>query len=341
MGSLTGRVALITGAGRGIGRHEALLFAAEGARVVVNDPGVALDGTGGDPDVAAAVVAEIRANGGEAIANADTVTDPSGAQRMVDTAVETFGDLHILVNNAAIERNRAVYFMTAEDFDTVCDVKLKGTFNVSAAAARHWRGQHHSGRQADRVIVNTASGSGLFNPLPGQSNYAAANAGVAAMTIVHALELGSIGVRVNCVAPSMVRTRMTLPVPGLHDVPPPGTYDPHSPAVIAPVAAYLGSPHCWLTGQILAIRGGTLTVGRGWSHADGVSKDGVWTVDELATRMATLPHPDVFDMLAEALGGALGSAGREQMQAMIEAGLQETDEFQELVTERTNDTGTY
>lgn len=325
MGSLTGRVALITGAGRGIGRHEAVFFAAQGARVVVNDAGVDLDGTGGDRDVAAAVVDEIRANGGEAVANTDSVTEPSGAQRMVDTAVQTFGDLHVVVNNAAIERNRAIYFMTSEDFDTVCDVKLKGTFNVSAAAARYWRHQQCRDTQVDRAIVNTVSGSGLFNPLPGQSNYAAANAGVAAMTIVQALELGSLGVRVNCLAPSMIRTRMTLPVPGIQDLPPAGEYDPYSPAVVAPVAAFLASARCALTGQVLAVRGPAVTVGHGWSRGGSVTKDAEqWTVDELADRIAGLSYPDTFEILAEALGGALGPVGREQMQAMIDAGLQET-----------------
>lgn len=342
MTNLTGRVALITGAGRGIGRQQALFFAAEGAFVVVNDPGVALDGTGGDGGIAAAVVAEINAEGGRAVANTDSVTDWDGARRMVDTAVDAFGDLHVVVNNAAIERNRAVYFMTEEDFDTVADVKLKGTFNVTAAAARHWRARHRAGDRTDRAIVNTASGSGLLNPLPGQSNYAAANAGVAAMTVVHALELGRIGVRANCLAPSMIRTRMTLPVPGMRDVPPAGGYDPRSPAVIAPVAAYLASADCPLTGQVLSVRGGSVIIDKGWSRGPRVHKDdAAWTVRELAERIADLPRDDPFDMLAEALGGAVGAAGRAEMAAMIDAGLDETEEFRSMVAEQVTDTRIY
>ncbi|MFD0975144.1 SDR family NAD(P)-dependent oxidoreductase [Plantactinospora endophytica] len=342
MGSLTGRVALITGAGRGIGRQEALLFAAEGALVVVNDPGVALDGTGDDESVAAAVVAEITAHGGQAVANTDSVSDWDGARRMVDTAVDTFGDLHIVVNNAAIERNRAVYFMTDEDFDVVADVKLKGTFNVTAAAARHWRSRYQAGDRTDRAVVNTASGSGLLNPLPGQSNYAAANAGVAAMTVVHALELGRLGVRANCLAPSMIRTRMTLPVPGMQDVPPAGDYDPRSPAVIAPVAAYLASAGCPLTGQVLSVRGGSVIINKGWSQGPRVDKDdALWTVEELAARIAELPRDDPFDVLAEALGGAVGAADHAKMAAMIEAGLEESEQYRNMVDDRVADTSAH
>src|SRR5690606_1888913 len=161
MGSLDGQVALITGAGRGIGRQEALFFASEGAKVVVNDPGVTPEGTGGDPGVAESVAREIRAAGGDAVANADDVTDWDGARRMVETAVEAFGDLHVVVNNAAIQRRRALVNMTEDEFDAVLAVHLKGTFAVTRWAARHWRDQ---GNSSDRAVVNTVSASGLLMP---------------------------------------------------------------------------------------------------------------------------------------------------------------------------------
>lgn len=320
MGSLDGRVALITGAGRGIGREEALFFAAEGAKVVVNDAGVATDGSGGDAGVAAAVVAEITAQGGQAVASTDSVSDWRGAERMVDTALASFGDLHIVVNNAAIERNRALADLTEEEFDGVVAVKLKGTFAVSRWAAGYWREQHAAGVRTDRAIVNTASGSGLLNPLPLQTNYAAANAGVAAMTIVHALELGRYGVRVNCLSPSMVRTRLTRAVPGMQDGPPDGPLDPLHPVHQAVVAAYLAGAGCPLTGQVLSVRGTSVAVNRNWSLGGHVRKEAAgWTVEELTGALATLPFEDRFEQLAASLGGALGPAGRERLQQMVNA----------------------
>lgn len=319
VGSLDGRVVLITGGGRGIGREEALFFAAEGARVVVNDPGVAVDGTGGDADVAAAVVEEIIARGGQAVANTDSVADWHGARRMVDAALRAFGDLHVVVNNATIERNRGMADLTEEEFDDVIAVKLKGTFAVARWAARHWRERFEAGDRVDRAVVNTSSGSGLFNPLPTQASYAAGNAGVAAMTIVGALELGRYGVRVNCVSPSMARTRLTIQVPGMREEPPAGRFDPLHPSTSAPVAAYLATAACPLTGQVLSIRGGSVTVDHGWSRGAHIHKDGLWTVDELAERMRELPVDDPFEKLADALGGALGPTGRTQLQQMVNA----------------------
>ncbi len=322
MGSLSGRVALITGAGRGIGRAEARYFAAAGAKVVVNDPGVAADGSAGDGGVAAAAAAEINAAGGEAISDTGDVSVWDDARRMVETAVETFGDLHIVVNNATIEVNKAMESLTEREFDDVVAVKIKGTFAVSRWAALYWRERHRSGDRTDRAVINTASGSGLRNPLPGQSNYAAGNAAVAALTIVHALELARFSVRVNCIAPSMIRTRLTLPVPGMQETVPHGRFDPRDPAVIAPVAAYLATAGCPLTGQVLSVRGSRVTLDDGWSPGSHVDKpDASWTVEELATAMESLPHRDPFDHLAEALTGALGSPGRAELQAMINAQL--------------------
>ncbi|MBB5076386.1 SDR family NAD(P)-dependent oxidoreductase [Nonomuraea endophytica] len=317
MGSLDGRVILITGAGRGIGREEALFFAAEGAKVVVNDPGVAIDGTGGDGGVAAEVVEEITAAGGQAVASTDSVADWDGARRMVETALRSFGDLHVVVNNAAITRNAGLTDLTERDFDDVLAVKLKGTFAVTHWAARHWRDRFRAGVRADRAVVNTASGSGLLNPLPAQVSYAASNAGVAALTIVAALELGQYGVRVNCVSPSMARTRLTLGVPGMSQEGPAAAFDPLHPAAIAPVAAYLAGPACPLTGQVLSVRGGTVSVNHGWTLAGHLHKDGPWSVAELAEKVKELPMDDPFDKLAEALSGALGTTGRAELQEMI------------------------
>ncbi|MEU8250973.1 SDR family NAD(P)-dependent oxidoreductase [Nonomuraea sp. NPDC048916] len=319
MGSLDGRVVLITGAGRGIGREEALFFAAEGAKVVVNDPGVAIDGTGGDAGVAAEVVEEIAARGGQAVANTDSVADWDGARRMVETALRSFGDLHVVVNNATIERNMGLTDLSEEDFDDVLAVKLKGTFAVTRWAARHWRDRFSAGVLADRAVVNTSSGSGLLNPLPAQVSYAAGNAGVAALTVVAALELARYGVRVNCVSPSMARTRLTLGVPGMSQEPPASRFDPLHPAASAPVAAYLASSACPLTGQVLSVRGGRVAVNHGWSLGSHIHKDGPWSVEELAEKVKELPMDDPFDKLAQALTGALGTVGRAQLQEMINA----------------------
>lgn len=303
---MNGRVAIITGAGRGIGREEALFFAARGARVVVNDPGVAADGSGGDPAVARRVVEEIRAAGGQAVASTADVSDWAGARGVVETALEAFGELDIVVNNAAVERNRALVTMTEDDFDSVVAVKLRGGFAVSHWAARHWA---DSGVVRERAIVNTASGSGLTNPLPGQTNYASANAAVAAMTQVHALELGRYGVRVNCLSPSMVRTRLTETVPG----------ELTSPAAIAPVAAYLASAECPLNGQVLSVRGSAVTILRGWAAGERVETGG--TVEGLAAAMAGVEVTDPAEVLAAALQGALGVDGAQALRRMIDAAL--------------------
>jgi NAD(P)-dependent dehydrogenase (short-subunit alcohol dehydrogenase family) len=312
MGSLDGRVALITGAGRGIGRAEAIYFAAEGARVLVNDRGVERDGSGVDASVAQAVVDEIAAAGGDAVASSDDVTDWEGARHMVDAAIEAFGDLHVIVNNAGIERHATLENMTEDQFDSVMAVNLKGTFTVSRWAACYWRSRvDQYGPGVDRVIINTASGSGLTNPLPLQSNYAASKAAVGAMTIVHALELARLGVRVNCLSPSMIRTRTSSDVvPGFRDIPPEGEFDPRDPTRVAPAAAYLATAGCPMTGQFLAVRGGTVTLLRNWSRGGHVERGKrPWTVDELASALEALPRPDVMAELISDLEQALGKDG--------------------------------
>src|SRR5580704_5689722 len=196
MGALDDRVAVITGAGRGLGREHALLFAAEGAKVVVNDLGGGPDGSGADAGPADQVAAEIRAAGGEAVANGDDITSAAGAQRLVEQAISEFGALHVLVNNAGILRDRTIVNMTEQEWDDVVRVHLKGHFGPLHWAAAHWRERAKAGEQVNAAVVNTSSGSGLHGNA-GQANYSAAKAGIAAMTVVAARELGRYGVRVN------------------------------------------------------------------------------------------------------------------------------------------------
>ena len=259
MGALDGRVAIITGAGRGIGREHALLFAAEGARVVVNDLGGANDGTGSDLTPAEEVAAEIRARGGEAVVNGDNVADWEGAQRMINQAVETFGDLDILVNNAGILRDRVLVNMTEEEWDAVIAVHLKGHFAPTRWAAAYWREQHKAGVTKPRNIVHTSSTSGLFSN-PGQSNYGAAKTGIATFSQIVAKELSRYNVKSNTIAPG-ARTRLTLATPGLEDImkPKDGAFDPWDPANISPLVAYLASEACVFTGETFLVQGGQVT----------------------------------------------------------------------------------
>src|SRR5918999_2301756 len=196
MGALDGRVAIITGAGRGIGREHALLFAAEGAKVVINDLGGAIDGSGDDRTPAQQVVDEIKAMGGEAVANADNVADWEGGQRLINSAIETFGELHVLVNNAGILRDRVLVNMAEEEWDAVIHVHLKGHFCPTRFAAGYWREQTKAGKEVKASIINTSSTSGLLGN-PGQANYGAAKAGIAAFSNIVAMELTRYGVRSN------------------------------------------------------------------------------------------------------------------------------------------------
>jgi len=235
MNTMKDRVAIITGAGRGIGREHALLMAAEGAKVVVNDLGGDPHGTGADASPAQQVVDEIVAAGGQAVANHDDVTDWDGAKRMVDTAIETFGNLHVLVNNAGILRDRMLVNMTEDEWDAVIKVHLKGHFCPTRHAAAYWREQTKAGNEGRRSVVNTSSTSGLFGNM-GQTNYGAAKAGIAAFSIIAARELRRIGVTVNAISPSAV-TRMTE---GLRE----RTEEQKAagdPKWIAPVITYLAS----------------------------------------------------------------------------------------------------
>ncbi|MEM7340730.1 MAG: SDR family oxidoreductase [Actinomycetota bacterium] len=291
MGALDGRVAIITGAGRGIGREHALLMASEGAKIVVNDLGGATDGSGSDASPAQEVVAEIEAMGGEAVANGANVTDWEGVQGMINQAVEAFGDLHILVNNAGILRDRVVVNMTEAEWDAVIDVHMKGHFVPTRWAAAYWREQTKAGNEGHRAIVNTASGAMLGNL--GQFNYAGAKAAIAAMTLVAAGELGRYGVRVNCLAP-IARTRMTLATPGLEDVvkaPEDGSFDKWDPANVSPLVAYLSSEACPFTGGVFHVGGNEVGLYGGWSIGDEdiIATEGRWTVEglqQMAPRLA-------------------------------------------------------
>jgi NAD(P)-dependent dehydrogenase (short-subunit alcohol dehydrogenase family) len=289
MGALDGRVAIITGAGRGIGREHALLFASEGAKVVVNDLGGAMDGTGDDRTPAEQVVDEIKAAGGEAVANADNVADWEGAQRMVNSAVEAFGDLHVLVNNAGILRDRVLVNMTEEEWDAVIHVHLKGHFAPTRWAAAYWREQKKAGKEVNASVINTSSTSGLLGN-PGQANYGAAKAGIGAFTVITAMELERYGVKVNAIAPA-ARTRLTEATPGLGDVvkapDDPGAFDVWDPANISPLVGYLGTEGCSITGKVFFVQGGKVQVMSPWAMAEAIEKPDRWTVSELESEMKT------------------------------------------------------
>jgi NAD(P)-dependent dehydrogenase (short-subunit alcohol dehydrogenase family) len=280
-GICSGRVVIVTGAGRGIGRGHALEFARQGARVVVNDLGAEVDGTGSSTGPAGAVVDEIRATGGEAVANGDDVSEWKGAKRLVRTALETYGRLDVLVNNAGILRDRMLVNMTEGEWDKVIQVHLKGTFGPAHFAAEHWRERSRAGDEVDARIVNTSSTSGIFGNV-GQTNYGAAKAGIAAFTIIAAQELGRYGVTVNAIAPG-ARTRMTENLRGARPVPGPGEFDGSAPENVAPLVVWLGSPESrGVTGQVFLVGGGRIGVARGWQRGPGVDKGARWEPEELS-----------------------------------------------------------
>lgn len=282
MGHLDRRVVVITGAGRGVGREHALLLASEGASVVVNDLGGEQDGSGASTGPAQEVVDEITAAGGQAVANGDSVADWEGAQRIINTAVETFGDLHGVVNNAGILRDRMLVNMTEAEFDAVIDVHLKGTWLLMRHAAAYWREQAKAGQEVSGSIVNTSSTSGLHSNV-GQVNYGAAKSAIATMSIIAAQELGRYGVRVNAIAPS-ARTRMTLATPGLGEriaAPDDGSFDVWDPANISPLIAWLCTARCQATGQVYWVGGNRVARYLEWTPIDTATTDGRWEIDDL------------------------------------------------------------
>jgi len=286
MGALEGKVAIVTGAGRGIGRCEALLLAEEGAKVVVNDLGGEWDGTGQDNRPAQQVVDEIKAAGGEAAANYDNVASWEGARNLVTQAIDEFGQLNILVNNAGILRDKMSFNMDESDWDSVIEVHLKGHFAPTRFAAAYWREQSKSGNPVTGRIINTSSESGLFGNA-GQANYGAAKGGIATMTVVFARELGRYGVTSNAIAPR-ARTRMTegtFGQLGAGD----GGFDPWAPENVAPAVAWLATDDAAdVNGQVFIVFGGKLQLMQQPAVVGAVDKDDRWTVKELIDAKAQL-----------------------------------------------------
>jgi len=291
MGALDGRVAIITGAGRGLGREHALLFASEGAKVVVNDLGGDMHGEGGDPSSAMQTVDDIKAMGGEAVVNGDNVADWDGAQRMVQQAIDAFGDLHVLVNNAGILRDRVIINMTEAESDAEIAVHLKGHFCPTRHAAAYWREQTKAGKEVNASIVHTSSTSGLFSN-PGQANNGAAKTGIATLSQICAKELSRYGVRSNAIAPA-ARTRLTEATPGLSEVvkAPEAGFDVWDPANVSPFVAYLATADCPFTGETFLVQGGKVQRVQSWSPAEVIEKDDRWSVEELAAAAPKLERP--------------------------------------------------
>ncbi len=290
MGSLDGRVAIITGAGRGLGREHALLFASEGAKVVVNDLGGDIDGSGDDRAPAQQVVDEIKAMGGEGVANVDNVADWEGAQRLIQTAVDTFGELHVLVNNAGILRDRVIVNMTEQEWDAVIHVHLKGHFCPTRFAAAYWREQSKAGNEVKASIIHTSSTSGLLGN-PGQANYGAAKSGIATFSQICAMELSRYGVRSNAIAPA-ARTRLTEQTPGLSEVvkapEDAAAFDVWAPGNVSPFVAYLATEGCTLSGEAYLVQGGVVQRFAPWTLSEKIDKGDRWTVAELAAEAAKL-----------------------------------------------------
>ena len=291
MGLFDGKVAIVTGAGRGIGREEALQLAAEGAKVVVNDLGGAADGSGADTGPAHAVVDEIGAAGGAAAASTHDIATWDGAEALVGLAVGRFGRLDAVINNAGILRDRMSFTMSEAEWDAVIDVHLKGHFAVARHAAAWWRARFkETGEPTGGAIVNTSSESGLYGNA-GQANYAAAKAGIAALTIVLARELERLGVRVNAIAP-VARTRLTEAVAGGAMAPDESGFDRFDPANVAVVACWLASDQAaGISGQVVKVQGGVIQLLEGWHPVTEVRADKPWTLDAVASHRVGILGP--------------------------------------------------
>ena len=287
-GICEGRIAIVTGAGRGLGRAHALELARQGAKVVVNDLGCELDGTGGGTGPAGEVVAEIRAAGGEAVANGDDVADFEGAGRIVATAIDAFGGLDAVVNNAGFVRDRMFANVAEDEWDAVVRVHLKGHFAVARHAAAHWRDQAKAGTAVDGRIINTSSGAGILGSV-GQAAYSAAKGGIATLTLVQAAELGRYGVTANALCPA-ARTRMTegvftemmAEVDG-------GAFDAMAPENVSPLVAWLASPaSAHVTGRVFEVEGGKVGLATGFMHGPTADKGARWEPAELTDVIADL-----------------------------------------------------
>jgi NAD(P)-dependent dehydrogenase (short-subunit alcohol dehydrogenase family) len=281
------RVVIVTGAGRGLGRAYALAFAREGAKVVVNDLGTSLTGEGRDLATAQAVVDEIRAAGGDAVANGDDVADWDGAARLVKTAVEAFGRLDVVVNNAGFVRDRMFVSQSLEEWDAVIRVHLRGHFCVASHAVAHWRAEQKAGRAVDARIINTSSGAGLQGSFS-QSVYSAAKGGIASLTLVQAAELRRYGITANALAPA-ARTRMTEQAFADKMRAPEAGFDRQDPANVAPLVVWLGSSQsAAVTGMVFDIEGGRITIANGWNDGPTLDKGARWEPAELGPVIADL-----------------------------------------------------
>jgi NAD(P)-dependent dehydrogenase (short-subunit alcohol dehydrogenase family) len=286
---LEGKVAIVTGAGRGIGREEALLMAQHGAKVVVNDLGAHFDGTGASTSPAQEVVNEIKKMGGEAVANGDSVSDFKAAKRIVDCAVDTFGKLNVVVNNAGILRDRMIFNMSEEDWDAVISVHLKGTFNMSRHACEYWREEHKKGAVHHGRIINTSSDSGLLGNV-GQTNYGAAKAAVALLAITMDREMAKYDVTCNAIAP-VARTRLTVEATPstaalMGGEVKEGEFDVFSPRNVAPLVVWLASDDAKDThGEVFRVGGGTVWLMKGWHSAGKVQQHASWEPAALGARL--------------------------------------------------------
>jgi NAD(P)-dependent dehydrogenase (short-subunit alcohol dehydrogenase family) len=290
MGILEGKVAIVTGAAHGLGKTHALLLAQEGAKVVVNDLGADVDGGGKASGPADDVIKEIEAAGGAAVANYESVIDFQGAKRIIDCAIDNFGKLDILVNNAGFLRERMTFNMSEEDWDSVVDVHLKGTFNCGRWACSYFREQAKAGKLEGGRIINTVSHAGLSGA-PGQPNYSAAKGGIAILTMVWAREMAKYNFTSNALVP-IGRTRMTNRSENLQQMfakAPEGEFDKYDPANVSPIVAYLASDQAKdITGRLFSMRGGILEVFIPWQSGGVIDIGRRWTVEEIAKRIHEL-----------------------------------------------------
>ena len=279
-GLCEGRIVIVTGAGRGIGRAHALEFARQGARVVVNDLGSENDGSGGSSDPAEEVAEEIRAMGGEAIVNLSDVGDWKQTQTLVAQTLDAFGGLDVVVNNAGFVRDRMFVGCAEEEWDAVIRVHLKGHFCTARHAAEYWRNQSKAGQPVDARIINTSSGAGLQGSV-GQSAYSSAKGGIASLTLVQAAEMGRYGVTANAIAPA-ARTRMTEAVFTDMVAPEDGTFDENAPENVSPLVVWLGSTESRdVTGRVFEVKGGLIGTSDGWKDGPVVDKGSRWEPDEV------------------------------------------------------------